>query len=287
MEIKEKRPEQAGLANPAHSPDSSTRGRSGKITRVAFIGYAFMYCVVFFYILLVGQVFIPPVLIEAALVVLAAGVVATRWRWAPYLGTLIALLTLYDPIFQPHNIYTFMHPGQSNYEFILILLVIAFGLVSLIACIGTIIQTRWGAESEPRLPRFADNLLSGFAGIVVGLIILSLIVTIVPQTGAASTGSNDQPVVHMTANNFAQNVVLVPKGESLQIVDDSSVEHILQNGTWDTSGTAHPGGEAGAPTLRNVDITDGSKAVGPFTTAGIYHIYCTLHPGMNLTIVVQ
>jgi hypothetical protein len=26
---------------------------------------------------------------------------------------------------------------------------------------------------------------------------------------------------------------------------------------------------------------------GPFTTAGIFHIYCTIHQGMNLTIVVQ
>jgi plastocyanin/Flp pilus assembly pilin Flp len=287
MEIKEKRPELADLANPTHGPDRSTRGRPGKITRVAFIGYTFMYCVVFFYILLVGQVFIPPVLIEAALVLLAAVVVATRWRWAPYLGVLIALLTLYDPIFQPHDIYTFMHPGQSNYEFSLILLVIAFGLVSLVACIGTIIRTRWGAGSESRLPRFAGYLLSGFAGVVVGLILLSLIVTIVPQTSAASIASNGQPVVHMTAGTFAQNVVLVPKGESLQIVNDSSVEHILQNGSWDTRGTAHPEIESGAPTLRNVDITSGSKEVGPFTTAGVYHIYCTLHPGMNLTIVVQ
>jgi len=27
--------------------------------------------------------------------------------------------------------------------------------------------------------------------------------------------------------------------------------------------------------------------IGSSTTAGIYHIYCTLHVGRNLTIVVQ
>ena len=31
----------------------------------------------------------------------------------------------------------------------------------------------------------------------------------------------------------------------------------------------------------------GSLKIGPFTTAGIFHIYCTIHRGMNLTIVVQ
>jgi len=287
METKEKRPEQADLANPAHGLDRSTRGPLHRLTLVAFIGYAFMYYVVFFYALLVAETFIPPIVIEASLVLLAAGVVATRWRWAPHLGAVVALLTLYDPIFQPHNIYTFTHPGQSNYEFSLILLVIAFGLVALVASVGSIIRTHWGTGSEPRLPRFSGFLLSGFAGIVLGMIIVSLIVTIVPQTSAATTSSNGQPVVHMTAGTFAQNVVLVPKGESLQIVNDSSVEHILQNGSWDTSGTAHPGVESGAPMLRNVDITSGSKEIGPFTIAGVYHIYCTVHPGMNLTVVVQ
>lgn len=287
METTEKRPEQADLTRQARRLDRHKRGPLGRLTLVAFIGYAFMYFVEFLYILLVGKIFIPPVLIEVALVFLAAGVVATRWRWAPHLGALIVLLTLYDPIFQPHDIYGFTHPGQSNYEFSLILLVIAFGLVSLVACAGSIRRTHWGSGSEPRLPRFSGFLLSGFAGIVLGMIILSLIVTVVPQTSAASTGSNGQPTIHLTAGTFAPNVVLVPKGESLLVVNDSSVEHILQNGTWDTSGAAHPGGESGAPTLHNIDITSGSKEIGPFTTAGVYHIYCTLHPGMNLTIVVE
>ena len=287
METKEKSLEQVAIATSAHAPHRSTRGPLGRLMLSAFIGYAFMYIVTFFYILLIGKVFIPPILVEVALVLLATGVVATRWRWAPHLGAVIALLTLYDPIFQPHNIYTFMHPGQSNYEFGLILLVIAFGLVSLVACVVAIIRTHRRQTLASRLPRFSGLLLSGFAGLVLGLIVLSLIVTIVPQTSAASTTANGQTVVHMTAGNFAQNAVLVPKGESLQIVNDSSVEHILQNGSWDTNGTAHPGIESGAPTLHNVDITNGSAEIGPFTTAGVYHIYCTVHPGMNLTIVVQ
>ena len=39
--------------------------------------------------------------------------------------------------------------------------------------------------------------------------------------------------------------------------------------------------------LAKYNITNGSVEVGPFATAGVYHIYCTLHQGMNLTIVVQ
>jgi plastocyanin len=39
--------------------------------------------------------------------------------------------------------------------------------------------------------------------------------------------------------------------------------------------------------LHNVDIKGGDVEIGPFTTTGVFHIYCTLHTGMNLTIVVQ
>jgi plastocyanin len=287
METKEKHSEQADVPTRTRGLDRNARGPLGTLTLVAFLGYAFMYFVVFFYVLLVAREFIPPIVIEASLVLLAAGVVATRWRPAPYLGALVALLTLYDPIFQPHDLYVFTHPAQSNYEFSLILLVVAFGLVSLVACVVTIIGRYRGQGAEPHLPRFAGISLSGLAGIVVGMILLSLIVTIVPQTSAASTSSDGQPVVHLTADRFAPNVVLVPKGKSLLVVNDSSVEHILQNGAWDASGSAHPQAESGAPTLRNVDITSGSKTIGPFATAGVYHIYCTLHPGMNLTMVVQ
>jgi plastocyanin len=287
METKEKHPEQADLSRQAPGLDRHTRGPLGKLMLTAFIGYAFMYFVAFFYILLAGKVFIPPILIEGALVVLAAGVVATGFRWAPHLGALVALLTLYDPIFQPHNIYTYTHPGQSNYEFMLLVLLTSFGLVALVTSIVAAIRNVRGLGHESRLPRFGGFLLSGFAGLVLGLIILSLVVTVIPQTAGASTSADGQPVVHMTASNFASNAVLVPKGSSLLIVNDSSVEHILLNGAWDTSGAPHPQSEPGAPALHNVDITGGSAEIGPFATAGVYHIYCTLHPGMNLTIVVQ
>ena len=29
------------------------------------------------------------------------------------------------------------------------------------------------------------------------------------------------------------------------------------------------------------------KTIGPFNTAGTFHLYCTVHQGMNLTVIVQ
>jgi plastocyanin len=36
-----------------------------------------------------------------------------------------------------------------------------------------------------------------------------------------------------------------------------------------------------------VRIEGGNVELGPFTAPGTYDVYCVLHPGMNLTVIVQ
>ncbi len=211
-------------------------------------------------------------------------IVATRWRWSPLLGVLVygVMLALFIPILP----YAISHPNET-YMFALNVVFLALAVVGIGAGIGATVQNYRNVEHERRAPRRLGMSLSGLAGIVVGMLIVSLIVAVNPQASTASTNPNGEPVVHMALDHFVQNVVLVPKGSKLLIVDDGSVEHVLQNGMWDKDGTPHPGAEPGAPILRNVDITGGSREIGPFAIAGVYHLYCTLHQGMNLTIVVQ
>lgn len=91
----------------------------------------------------------------------------------------------------------------------------------------------------------------------------------------------------MNANNFVQTSVTIKKGQSITLVDDSIVPHTLANGTWD-HGAAHAAREAGAPALADVSVAGNSSSnIGPFTTAGTFQVYCTIHPGMNLTVIVQ
>ena len=80
-----------------------------------------------------------------------------------------------------------------------------------------------------------------------------------------------------------QNVILAILKFALKAL---AVTHILANGSWQ-HGTAQPANEPGAPNVSNVQVNDTSTEIGPFTTAGIYHLYCTIHQGMNLTIRVQ
>src|SRR5579885_3843292 len=103
------------------------------------------------------------------------------------------------------------------------------------------------------------------------------------NTGGSASGGTP---VHMGDSNFVKNTVTISKGGSLLLIDDAAVPHIIQNGSWN-NGTAQQATEAGAPTVQVQFQGNDQHSVGPFTTAGTFHLYCTIHPGMNLTVTVQ
>jgi plastocyanin len=94
--------------------------------------------------------------------------------------------------------------------------------------------------------------------------------------------------VMLVATNFVQNSITIKKGESITLInDDLFGSHTIANGTWE-NGTAQPARERGVPEARDVNIGGNSSAtIGPFTTAGTFKLYCTVHTGMNLTVIVQ
>ncbi len=100
-------------------------------------------------------------------------------------------------------------------------------------------------------------------------------------------GSAPQPnEVHMGEFQFSPTRITISKGSSVTLTGDTGQSHIIENGTT-SAGEDHPKQEPGAP---HVDLTiDGlaSKQMGPFATAGIFHVYCTIHADMELTIIVK
>ncbi len=121
--------------------------------------------------------------------------------------------------------------------------------------------------------------------LTTGLIVLSLVTVLAVACGSSGGGSTD---VHMGNTNFAQSSVTISKGSSLNLVDDVAVTHIISNGSW-VNGTPKPMTESGAPTVSNLQFNSAgqSQMVGPFNTAGTYHLYCIVHQGMNLVVVVH
>jgi len=255
----------------------------GKLTVAAIIGDALGFAALWLTILLSTNSFIMPLFIVGIALLIVAGILATGIRWTPLLGVFMGLGTFIGGVFtQQYFVYHLTHPAEGL-PFIVSLLICVFALISIFAGIGATVQNY--RSTVRQAPRWLPIPLSVLGGFVLGALLVSLLVQATPAPGTTST-VNGVPAVHMGVSNFDQSSVTVPKGSRLMLIDDGSYLHILSNGTW-VNNTPHPATEAGAPTISNVQVNGNSIEVGPFNTAGTYHIYCTVHPGMNLTITVQ
>ena len=115
--------------------------------------------------------------------------------------------------------------------------------------------------------------------------VITLLLVACGTAGSAPNGAGN--TVHMNDMQFVQASITIKKGERLTLIDDASTPHIIANGTWE-NGTPHSAREPGAPQVKDVQINGSSSAtIGPFTAAGTFHLYCTIHSGMNLTVIVQ
>src|SRR6266702_3494671 len=95
-------------------------------------------------------------------------------------------------------------------------------------------------------------------------------------------------LVALSLPTFLQPSVTISKGSSLNLIDDVAVLHLISNGSW-VNGVAQPATEPGAPTVSNMQFNAAgqSMTVEPFNTAGTYHLYCSVHQNMNLTVIVK
>lgn len=107
------------------------------------------------------------------------------------------------------------------------------------------------------------------------------------KTPNSGTGGGGGATVHLGPSTFLVSSVSISKGSKLTLIDDASVPHNIKNGSW-VNGAQKPAKEPGAPTVNQTFNSGGeSHDFGPFTTAGTYHIFCTIHLNMNLTITVK
>lgn len=251
----------------------------GKLTVAALLGEALTY----FLLLLAIGTFILPLLIVALALLVVAGIVVTGIRWTPLFGALAGLGTMIGGIFsQQYFVYHLTHPAEGG-PFIVCLLICVFALVAICTGISATVQNY--NSSARRAPRWLPLPFTALGGFALGVVLVTLLVQATPATGNATT-VNGEPAVHMGVSNFAQSSVTIPKGSKLLLIDDGSFLHILNNGQWKND-TPHPATEVGAPSVQNVQVNGNTVEIGPFNTAGTFHIYCTIHPGMNLTIIVQ
>ncbi len=119
---------------------------------------------------------------------------------------------------------------------------------------------------------------------LIGFTLLTVLLSACRIIDASTIPQN--PKATMGINNFIISALTIKKGQSVDLVDTVAAAHVIGNGQW-ANGKAEPGTETGAPAVSLSFSGNETKTIGPFNSAGVFHIYCSIHPGMNLVVTVQ
>ncbi|HVU66470.1 MAG TPA: plastocyanin/azurin family copper-binding protein [Ktedonobacteraceae bacterium] len=121
---------------------------------------------------------------------------------------------------------------------------------------------------------------------LAGIAFLAILATVLAACSIHESSGPTGPVAHMGNASFTQTSITINKGDSITLVDDVAVEHIITNGLW-KNGAPDTTKENGAPAYNATFNGNDSGTLGPFPVSGTFHYYCTIHPGMDLTVVVK
>jgi plastocyanin len=122
---------------------------------------------------------------------------------------------------------------------------------------------------------------------ILGLLLLGLLTIVLTACSIREAAAPPSgPTVKLTAANFVQDTITIKQGESITFLNETTSPHVIENGTW-KDGVAQPEAESGAPAVNmNIEANE-SATTPPFETAGTFKLYCPIHPGMNLTVMVE
>jgi plastocyanin len=112
-------------------------------------------------------------------------------------------------------------------------------------------------------------------GLLAGLLI--------PALASPHSAPATPTTVGMTNGNFAKTTVYLHEGQRLTLFNDSPVVHVIGPGT--NQHVVSP--ERGNPmTGFHLMQTNSSYTTSPWNTIGTFYLTCSVHTGMNLTVIV-
>ncbi len=124
--------------------------------------------------------------------------------------------------------------------------------------------------------------LSVAGGFLAALSLLAL-----AGCGAGGGGSSASNEVDMGVAAFQQSTVTVHAGQAVHFVDPASGgTHVICVGQ-NLQCIAQTGGPAALSTADGLVFNTGDVRDIVFPTAGTYNVICTIHPGMQVSVVVQ
>lgn len=232
------------------------------------------------------------------IILLVVGFIATGVRWAPALGSLLCSMFFAVFLFaSSFPLYHLSHPKDAygigdnlktflSYVMFVVILVLFWCMIATIASGITAVVLNY-LSAERKKPRWFNTVFTLFIGILLGGVLLGALSN--PTTTDSTPSINGgAPVVHLGLSSFSQSSITISKGATLQLIVDGTFHHKISFGTW-SLGQPAPESLPGEPVMKTWDIeaSGASTTIGPFTTAGTYHLFCSIHTGMMLTIIVQ
>jgi hypothetical protein len=212
--------------------------------------------------------------------------IASRVRWMQAIATVIGAYLVYLIITEPFVVESLTNPKGPHGglgAFIGEVMVAANIIIAFAASIGITIQNYRGGGRH--YPRWFTLFLSVTVGLVIGASFIGVLARPVALASGV-TYTNGVPTIHLSAGGFDVSSATIAKGSKLLLIDDTTSQHVLVNGSWQNN-TPLLKREAGAPLVKNLSLSGNSVTIGPFAVAGTYHILCLIHHGMNLTVTVQ
>lgn len=270
-----------------------TRQQSSALSKTA--GYALLGCGVLctlmwaILISLTGESFqqVLPLGIIGFGQMLIAALILFGIGWLLLPGSLVSGVVLWEFANEPYVSLHLSDPKQLFGFFVIIVLVFVCSIVSLGAGIAATVQNvRERGQEKRSTPRWLSAVLTGMLGVVIGAILIGAMAPASTPASATTATPGNIPTVYVGSHMFKQSSITIQKGSKLMIADTDGSVHVLANGSW-VNGQPQKAQEAGVPTINNVMMSGKSVEIGPFNTAGTYHIYCIVHSGMNLTVIVQ
>ena len=112
-------------------------------------------------------------------------------------------------------------------------------------------------------------------GVLAGLLVPTVIVS-APKPAPSNT-------VGMSFMDFSKDVVYLHRGQDLTLVNSSRNIHAVGPGQ---NGQIVSGVRGEPMTGYHLMETNAVYKTGPWLTPGTFHVTCSIHPMMNLTVVV-
>jgi plastocyanin len=234
--------------------------------------------------MMIERAVIPPVLITTIVYAVCAVIVTTRWRWAMVFPLVLCTLGIIGDFSSGFPEYTLTHPSSNYVAFTLF--VVSYPLLIIVIVSAALKLAQTLRHEQPYAPDWMKPTLGAVTGLILGAFLIGVAAQPAAAGSVATTGKGTQ-TIHLTSSTFAPDIIALHTGDTLTMIGDAPVPHTITNGTWSASNQPQPGIEPGAPVIKNVQLDGSTMIVGPFTSPGTYHLYCTVHPGMVLTVIVQ